>query len=75
MNWKNIVNRAVWTFVQGALGALVLVQTAPVDVAGWKAIGLAAGAAGIAALASFVKTVITEYLNPTVTLPIVRLSE
>jgi hypothetical protein len=65
MNWKNILSRAAWTFVQGALAAVVVVPAVS-DLEGWKALAAAAVAGGIAALVSFIKTTITETLSPTV---------
>lgn len=66
LNWQNIVSRAVWTFVQAALGTIATLTVVPTTLDGWKVIAAAAGAAGLAALASFVKTLITEWMNPTV---------
>lgn len=66
LNWKNIISRAVWTFLQGSLGTIVTLTIIPDDLDGWKTVAATAGAAGIAALASFVKTLITEWMNPTV---------
>lgn len=53
MNWKNVIERAVWTWVQ-AFGAALIV----VDVSTARDAALA----GVAALVSFVKNVAAERL-------------
>lgn len=47
MNWKNILERAAWTFLEGFLGGLVI----SVEMDG--AIVLAAVCAGLSALKTF----------------------
>jgi len=58
MDWKDITNRAVWTFAQAAIGILVAAQAAGLpfseDLA-WKAVG-----AGIAAAVSVVKNIVVQ---------------
>lgn len=61
MDWKNILTRAAWTFVQAALSTFVAVEVA-FDVASIKAALVASAVAGGAALLSFVKTVAAEQL-------------
>ena len=61
-NWRDIVERAVWTFVQGALGAVTVVPIAT-DLAGWEALGVAAATGGIGAVLSFLKTLAQERLS------------
>ncbi len=48
MNWKNIIERALWTFVQGFLGALIL------NVEMDKSAIIGALAAGLSALKTLV---------------------
>jgi len=60
MNWKNILERAAWTFLQGFLGVFSVGVISDLDAL--KATGVAALGAGIAALLSFVKTVAQEKL-------------
>ena len=49
--------RAVWTAAQAGLAVVVASGAGWVDVAVWKAAGIAAGAAGISAM----KTLMKEY--------------
>jgi len=58
MNWKNIAERAAWTFVQGALSVVALEMLASGDVNALKA----AAIGGVAALLSLVKTIAQEKL-------------
>ena len=62
MNWHDILERAGWTFVQGALGAITAVPLVT-DVAGWEAAGVAAATGGISAVVSFLKTLAQERLG------------
>lgn len=62
MDWENVLERAAWTFVQAAVSTVAVVPTVT-DVAGWKAVGVAAATAGIAALVSMVKTLAQERLG------------
>lgn len=59
MNWKNILERAAWTFAEGFLVALPATLSAEMDGAGWKSILLGAAMAGISA----VKTMVIELLQ------------
>ena len=67
MDWPNILERAAWTAIQGALAAVPVAQlTASItggDLAGLEQLGLAALGGGVAALLSFVKTVAQERLG------------
>ena len=62
MNWYDILERAGWTFVQGALGAATVVPVVT-DIAGWEAFGVAAATGGISAVVSFLKTLAQERLS------------
>ncbi len=56
MDWKNILSRAGWTFVQAALATFVAVEVA-LNVESIKAALIASAVAGGSALLSFIKTV------------------
>ena len=59
MNWKNILERAAWTFVEGFLVALPATLSAEMDGAAWKSLLLGAAMAGLSA----VKTMVLEMLR------------
>lgn len=61
MDWRNIVSRAAWTFVQAALATFVAVEVA-FNVESIKAALVASAVAGGAAVLSFIKTVAQEQL-------------
>lgn len=50
VNWKDILERAAWTFVEGFLIALPATFTLDMDGAAWKAALLSAAMAGLSAL-------------------------
>lgn len=57
MNWKNIFERAAWTFGQGFVGTLLVAPALDLSI-------LAAGAlGGLMAVLSFAKTIIQEKLE------------
>lgn len=62
MNWKDIFERAAWTFVQGALGAITALPLLT-DLQGWEAVGVAAASGGLGALLSFFKTLAQERMG------------
>ena len=53
INWKNIAERAVWTFVEGFLVALPATFSVGMDGAAWKSALLGAAMAGLSALKTF----------------------
>ena len=61
LNWENILSRAAWTFAQAFIGSFTAVIVWG-DLSTLKTAGLAGVTAGLGALLSFVKTVITEQL-------------
>ncbi len=61
INWRNILERAAWTFVEGFLVALPATFTVGMDGAAWKAALLGAAMAGLSA----VKTYIIEVIQTT----------
>ena len=60
MNWKNILERAAWTFVEGFLVALPATLSLDVDAAGWKSLLLGAAMAGLSAVKTMVLEIIQE---------------
>lgn len=59
MNWKNIAERAAWTFLEGFLVALPAASGLGLDAVAWKAALLGALMAGLSA----VKTLAIELLQ------------
>ena len=59
MDWKNILERAAWTFVEGFLVALPVSFTLEMDKAAWYAVLASAAMAGLSA----VKTMLLEVLR------------
>lgn len=53
MNWKNILERAGWTFVEAFLIALPATISIEMDGAAWKSALLSAACAGISAVKTF----------------------
>ena len=61
INWKNICERAFWTFVEGFLVALPATFSVGMDGAAWKAALLGASMAGLSALKTFVLEVVKQH--------------
>ena len=59
INWKDLLERAMWTFIEGALLALPVTFTMDMSGAAWKAALFSAGLAGLSA----VKTLILEVIK------------
>lgn len=59
LNWKDLLERAFWTFIEGFLVALPATFTIGMDGATWKAALLSAAMAGLSA----VKTVVVDYIK------------
>ena len=53
MNWKNILERAGWTFVEAFLVALPATVSADMNGAAWKSALLSAACAGLSAVKTF----------------------
>ncbi len=53
MDWKNIAERAAWTFLEGFLVALPATMSIEMDGAAWKAALFSAAIAGVSALKTF----------------------
>lgn len=58
IDWLNILERALWTFVEGFLVALPATFSVEMDGAAWKAAVLSAAMAGLSALKTFIIEVI-----------------
>ena len=56
INWKNVIERALWTFVQGFLSALIITGFSKEDLKAALIGGLAGGL-------SAVKTIIVELME------------
>lgn len=59
INWKNILERAAWTFAEGFLIALPATFSVGMDGAAWKSALLSAAMAGLSAL----KTLAVEFIG------------
>ena len=59
INWKNLLERAGWTFIEGFLVALPATLSVNMDGAAWKSAILAAVMAGLSA----VKTFLLEWIH------------
>lgn len=59
INWKNVLERAAWTFAEGFLIALPATFTIGMDGAAWKAALFSAAMAGLSA----VKTVAIDFVK------------
>lgn len=59
INWMDILERALWTFIEGFLVALPTTLTMGMDGAAWKSALAGAAMAGLSA----VKTLIVDYIK------------
>lgn len=59
MDWKNLLERALWTFLEAFLVALPSTITMEVPAAGWVSVLLSAACAGLSA----VKTLLVEWVS------------
>lgn len=59
MDWMNVMERALWTFLEGFLVALPSLSGIGMELAAWKAAMLGAAMAGLSA----VKTMAIELLQ------------
>jgi hypothetical protein len=53
INWKDIIERAAWTFVEGFLVALPATFSIGMDGVAWKSAIVGAAMAGLSALKTF----------------------
>jgi hypothetical protein len=61
IDWKNILERAAWTFAEGFLIALPATFSVGMDGAAWKAALLGAAMAGLSALKTFAIEVVQKH--------------
>lgn len=61
INWKDILERAAWTFAEGFLVALPATFTMGMDDAAWKSALVGAAMAGLSALKTFAIEVVKTY--------------
>lgn len=61
IDWLNILERAAWTFVEGALLSMPTAFTMDMDGAAWKAVLFSAALAGLSAVKTFILEVIHSY--------------
>lgn len=61
VNWKDILERAAWTFAEGFLIALPATFTVGMDGAAWKAALLSAAMAGLSALKTLAISIVKSY--------------
>lgn len=61
IDWKNILMRAVWTFLEGFLVALPATFSVGMDGAAWKAALLSGAMAGLSALKTFIVDLIKQH--------------
>lgn len=61
VNWKDILERAAWTFAEGFLIALPVTFTVGMDGAAWKAAVLSAAMAGLSALKTLAINIVKSH--------------
>ena len=61
INWKDILERAAWTFVEGFLVALPATFSVGMDGAAWKSALLGAAMAGVSALKTFMLEFVKQH--------------
>lgn len=60
IDWKNVIERAAWTFVEGFLVALPATFSVGMDGAAWKSALAGAAMAGLSALKTFAVEIIKQ---------------
>lgn len=61
INWKDLLERALWTFVEGFIISLSATISIGMDGAAWKAALLGAGMAGVSAVKTLVLNMIKQH--------------
>jgi hypothetical protein len=61
INWKDIAERAAWTFVEGFLIALPATFSIGMDGVAWKSALVGAAMAGLSALKTFAIEIVKQY--------------
>ena len=60
VNWKDVLERAAWTFVEGFLVALPATFSVGMDGAAWKSALVGAAMAGLSALKTFIVDIVKQ---------------
>ena len=63
MDWMNVLERALWTFLEGFLVALPAFSGIGNDAAAWKAALLAAAMAGLSAVKTFAVELLQQNMD------------
>lgn len=61
INWKDIAERAAWTFIEGFLIALPVTFNIGMDGVAWKSALVGAAMAGLSALKTFAIEIVKQY--------------
>lgn len=61
IDWRNIVERAAWTFVEGFLVALPATFSVGMDGVAWKSALVGAAMAGLSALKTLAIEIVQSY--------------
>lgn len=61
IDWKNILERALWTFVEGALVSLPVTLSMDMDGAAWKSALFSAILGGVSALKTFILDIARQH--------------
>lgn len=61
INWKDLLERSLWTFLEGFIVFLFGAFSAGMDGAAWKAALLGAAMAGLSAVKTFIITIIRQH--------------
>ncbi len=61
-DWHDVLERSVWTFIQGFIGAVTAVPLVT-DTSGWTAVAVAGATGGVSAVLSLLKTLAQERLG------------
>ena len=61
INWRDLLERAAWTFVEGFVIALSATISIGMDGAAWKSALLGAGMAGVSAVKTLVLDLIRQH--------------
>ena len=60
IDWRDVGERALWTFVEGFLMALPVTFGMGMDGAAWKSALFSAGMAGLSALKTFILDIVKQ---------------
>jgi len=63
IDWKDLAERALWTFVEAALASLPITLSLEMDGAAWKSILFSAAVSGLSALKTFIIDIARQRLE------------